>query len=139
MNIPIGRLIGVGLLYLAIALGVIGVPNPAYAEDRVFTRGGTNVVLTDVSSSTEVYFLSMRFNRAMNQWNFELQVRNTAVAPLSSPTFVVFESITNATGPITTDGTDSTGKPWIDFSAEKRAARQHSGRIRDDQAGLSRH
>jgi RHS repeat-associated protein len=93
-------------------------PDSARAEDRVFTLQGTNVVLQEVSASTEVYFQSMRLNRALNEWAFELKVRNTAVATLVGPVVVVFESVTNATGPLAPDGIDTAGKPWFDLSAK---------------------
>lgn len=103
-------------------LAVVGVllllAMPAAAQSqKTFRLGGNDVVLQDVSPTVEVYFQSMRLNRALNQWNLEIKLRNTAVRPLTGPVVVLFESVTNATGPLSPDGRDGSGKPWFDLSS----------------------
>ena len=114
-----------GVIKRAIALVLLlwgSTNSPVLAEEKAFTLGGTNVTLQEVSATTEVYFQTMRLNRALNQWNFELKVRNTATRTLTGPVVVVFEAVTNATGPLSPDGVDDTGKPWVDMSAKISAS-----------------
>ena len=55
------------------------------AEAKVFQLATGQADLQDVSATVEVYFKSMRLNRAANQWNFDLVLRNTALTPNGAP------------------------------------------------------
>jgi RHS repeat-associated protein len=88
---------------------------PALA--RPFVIGGQTVELAEVSATVEAYFGSMRLNQPANQWNFDLRLRNTAVAPLAGTVVVVVESSQNTSGALSPDGRTEDGKAWFDVSS----------------------
>lgn len=101
----------------ALLLFFLGVS--ARAQDRNFSLQGTALRLQDLSSEAEVFFQSMRFNRASNVWNVEVTVRNKGTRELNGPIVLSIESASGTPGPIAPDGIGdgSPGKPFYDLTA----------------------
>src|SRR5580765_6405729 len=103
------------ILALLAASSLLTNISPAFAKP--FQLGSGLVELQEVTPLVEVYYRAMRFNRASNQWNFELTLRNTGLTPLSGPVVVMVDVATNSSGAIAPDGHDDQGKAWYDCSA----------------------
>ena len=90
----------------------------ASAQDRTFTLQGSTLRLQDLSSEAEVFFQSMRYNRASNVWNLEVTIRNKGNRDINGPVILSIDGITGTTGPIGADGMDggSPGKPFYDLT-----------------------
>jgi RHS repeat-associated protein len=86
-------------------------------QAKLFQLSSGTIDLKDVSPTVEVYYQSMRFNRAKQQWNFDLTVRNTAVSPLTGPVVVLADGFTNTTGLLAPDGRDEQGKAYVDITS----------------------
>lgn len=100
-----------------IACGLAAVSARAQ-EEQVFTLGGVEVTLVDVTPSASVYFKSMRLNRALNVWNVELLVSNRSTLNIEGPVVVLVDSFTGTTGLQGADGVAGGGKSFIDLSAQ---------------------
>ena len=89
-----------------------------FAVDRTFTLGGTTLTLEDVTTNVNVYYTSMRFNRALNVWNVEASLSNHTAHVLSGPFVLSVESFTGTSGPMQTDGTavGIPASPFFDLS-----------------------
>jgi hypothetical protein len=85
-------------------------------EERSFTLNEVSVRLVDVSPEADVYFRSMRLNRALNVWNVEVTVSNKVARPIPGPLVLLVQSFTNTTGPEEPDG-DSEGAPFFELTA----------------------
>ncbi|MEO6036394.1 MAG: Ig-like domain-containing protein, partial [Verrucomicrobiota bacterium] len=76
----------------------------ASAAQRTFILSGAPLVLEDSSTNVDVFFTSMRFNRALNVWNVEVNLRNHSTQSLGGPVLVTIESFSGTTGPLQVDG-----------------------------------
>src|SRR4051812_41371112 len=85
------------------------------AEQRSFNIGGANVGLENVSPDVDVFFRSMRFNRAANVWNVEVLVSNHGPRQITGPVLLSVENATNTSGLLAADGT-SGGHAFVDLS-----------------------
>lgn len=83
---------------------------------KTFELRGVRVELEDVSAQVDVYYRSMRFNRAANLWNVEVLVSNKSSRAFSGPFLHYVAGFTNTTGPLQPDGLDG-AKPFFDLSA----------------------
>ncbi len=92
----------------------------AFAADRNFELAGTTIALQDVKPQVEVTYRSMRFNRVLNVWNVEVQVRNTSQQTLRAPLLLSVESFTGTAGPLNPDGRDlaAVPLPFYDLSSQ---------------------
>src|SRR5947208_8186610 len=81
----------------------------AQTEQRLYPFNGVSLALEDVGPDAQVYFQSMRFNRALNLWNVEAYVTNKGAQILQAPLILSIESYTGTTGPLAADG--SAGSP----------------------------
>ncbi|MDW8309193.1 MAG: hypothetical protein RMK20_07450, partial [Verrucomicrobiales bacterium] len=97
------------VLLLALASGL-----PAAA--RTLNLRGVTVELEDVTAHVDVYYRSMRFNRAANVWNVEVLLSNKSSQTFSGPLVYYVAGFTNTTGPLQPDGRDGT-RPFYDLSA----------------------
>ena len=88
------------------------------AVEKLFEIGGTTVLLQDVSADVDVYYRSMRWNRALNIWNMEATLTNHSSRGLPGPWVLLVESYQNTTGPQGADGFDDSSppKPFYDFT-----------------------
>jgi RHS repeat-associated protein len=89
----------------ALCLFVLGAAT-AFAAERTLNFSGTPVAVQDLSGEVDVYFTSMRLNRALNVWNVEVTVRNKGSRELNGPFALYVESFSGTTGLIQPDGMD---------------------------------
>ncbi|MBL9172703.1 MAG: Ig-like domain-containing protein, partial [Verrucomicrobiales bacterium] len=116
-----GRPGGGSRLLLGLALiggGVIGA-NRTVAADKTFRIQDSDVVLAEVTPDADVYFRSMRLNRAQNVWNVELVVSNKSSRTLTGPLVLLVDSFQGTPGLIGPDGLDDSqpAKAFLDLSA----------------------
>lgn len=111
---PRGRWLSLGWL---LVLGLMA-PMVTQAQDKTFRLNGQDLILTDVSADADVYFRTMRLNRALNVWNVEVTVSNKTVRPLIGPVVLLVDSFDGTSGPITPDGLDDSqpGKAFYDLN-----------------------
>jgi RHS repeat-associated protein len=88
----------------------------AQVAERAFTLGGTAITLQDASGGVDIFYRSMRFNRALNAWNVEVLITNRGTQPLSGPFIYLIEGATNTSGVIAADGVDG-ANAFLDLSA----------------------
>src|SRR5262249_40925220 len=82
-----------------------------------FSISGASVILDDFSAELDVYFRSMRFNRAQQLWNAEVVISNRTSEAISGPFVLQITSTAGTTaGAASADGVQD-GKPFFDFSA----------------------
>lgn len=84
---------------------------------RSFTFNGTTLDLQEVTTQVDVYFTSMRLNRAVNQWNVDVSISNKVGQAISGPIVLLVDSFTGTTGPLGADGTSSNAA-YFDFSSQ---------------------
>ena len=89
----------------------------AFAQEKMLEVDGIPVALREVTGEAQVYFSSMRWNRASNEWNVEATIRNTGTQTLPSPLVLYIESWTGTSGLLQPDGTDG-AKPYYSLSAQ---------------------
>jgi RHS repeat-associated protein len=106
-----GRFLAVSLL-----LGLLSGPLRAQGQQKTFVLEGANLTLQDATADVDVFFSSMRFNRALNVWNFEVSLTNHSTRQWSGPVVLSVDSFTGTTGPVLPDGVDGTGKAFYDLS-----------------------
>ncbi|MBN9690461.1 MAG: Ig-like domain-containing protein [Verrucomicrobia bacterium] len=101
---------------LLVLLGAEGVQ----AADKTFQLKGSDLTLTDVTADVAVYYRSMRFNRALNVWNVEVALTNTAARTIQGPLILLVEDYRGTTGLRFFDGEDDSvpAKSFVDLSAE---------------------
>ena len=102
----IKRLSSVRILLLALS-AVFSVS----ARGETFVISGVALPLQEITTNTGVYFRSMRFNRALNQWNLEVTVSNRSPQAISGPLVLLVESFRGTTGPLLADGNLPGGAP----------------------------
>ena len=73
-------------------------------EIRSLVLAGQTVAVEEITEEAPVLFRAMRFNEAAGQWTVSLVVTNQGERAFTSPLYVTVESVSNTTGPITTDG-----------------------------------
>lgn len=102
----------IAALFLMVAVGLS-------AAEKVFTIGGAQVSLQDLSGDVMPNFAAMRFNRALNIWNVDLSLANGSQNSLQGPFIVVVDSYSGTSGPLHQDGFDESQPPkaFYDFSA----------------------
>ena len=85
---------------------------------KEFVVSGTTHELRDVTDQTEVFFRSMRLNRALNVWNVEVTVANLGDESLPAPIVVLVDSHAGNSAPLEPDGLDDSqpGKPFYDMT-----------------------
>jgi hypothetical protein len=76
------------------------------------------ITLTDVSNEADVFFQSMRLNRARNVWNVDVSLLNKSGQPLEGPLVLLVDSFTGTTGAQSPDGRsdDQPAKAFFDFT-----------------------
>jgi RHS repeat-associated protein len=93
-------------------------PVDVQAQEKVFRLQGVDQALVNVSPETDVYFRSVRLNRALNVWNVEVTVSNKTSRTLSGPVVLLIESFQGTGGPVSPDGLDDSqpGKAFYELS-----------------------
>src|SRR5437868_1979675 len=87
------------------------------AETKTFSIAGASVILDDFSAELDVYFRSMRFNRAQQVWNADVVLSNRSTVAISGPFVLQITSASaTTTRPVTPDGVQE-GKPFFDLSS----------------------
>lgn len=89
----------------------------AFGQEKVLEVDGIPIALREVTGEAQVYFSSMRWNRASNEWNVEVTIRNTGSQTLPSPLVVYIESWSGTSGLLQPDGQDG-AKPYYSLSAQ---------------------
>ncbi len=88
----------------------------ASAETRSFPLAGGEVRLERRAEDTEVFFRALRLNRATDQWNVDVTVRNRGPRPLTGLVLLRFEAPGDTAGVAEPEGVDSEGKAFIDLT-----------------------
>ena len=88
----------------------------ASAETRSFPMAGGEVRLERRAEDTEVFFRALRLNRATDQWNVDVTVRNRGARPLTGLVLLRFEAPGDTAGVAKPDGVDPEGKAFIDLT-----------------------
>jgi RHS repeat-associated protein len=102
---------------LPILLSVCLFSSHCLAAEKTLTVAGANVTLADVTGETEVFYSSMRLNRALNVWNVEVTVKNKSSRELHGPFVLYVESASGTSGLLQPDGIDSVGNnPFLDLN-----------------------
>lgn len=102
---------------LLAALWCLALPTTGQAQPRILTLDGVRVAFEDISAEAEAHFRSMRFNRALNQWNVEVTVSNTTPTPITGPLLLLIESAGGVGSVLQPDGIDQ-GQPYFDLSTD---------------------
>ncbi|HZR16109.1 MAG TPA: Ig-like domain-containing protein, partial [Verrucomicrobiae bacterium] len=100
----------------AVLLALLSTSPPAQAQQKTFVLRGANISLQEATADVDVFFSSMRFNRALNVWNFEVSLTNHSARQLNGPVVLSIDSFTGTTGPVLPDGIDGSGKAFYDLS-----------------------
>ena len=103
---------------LVLAAGMLlGGPVVWGAEQR-FAVGGVEMVLEEVTAEAQVFFQSMRLNRAAGEWNAEMVVVNRSGRVLPGPLVVLVTGASGTSGPLGADGLDTEvpGRPYYDLT-----------------------
>ena len=95
-------------------------------QAREFVLGGAHFELREVTRDVDVYFTSMRLNRALNQWNVEVTLSNRTAQPLNGPLVLVVDSFSGTSGPLAADGS-SAGQSFYDLGAQSAGGRLPAG------------
>src|SRR5947209_4408239 len=82
------------------------------AQQKTFSLRGATLVLDDATADVDVFFSSMRFNRAANVWNFEVTLTNHSARQLSGPILLSIDSFAGTSGPLLPDGVDNSSKAF---------------------------
>lgn len=88
---------------------------PLLCAARDFELGGARLALEEVTDSVDVYYSSMRLNRALNEWNVEVMVSNKSARAISGPMMLVVEGFQGTSGPRRADG-NSEAKAFYDLT-----------------------
>jgi hypothetical protein len=101
------------------------------AQDKSFVLGGTVVNLEDVSEHVGVVYRSMRFNRSLNEWNFEAFLTNGSARVVSGPIVLFVESASGAPGSMAPDGWDEElpPRPCYDLTGHAPGGRLNPGSV----------
>jgi RHS repeat-associated protein len=87
------------------------------ADRRQFELDGVTLNLEEVSAQVDVYYKSMRYNRALQQWNVEVTLSNKGPQVLVGPMTLLVEGFSGTPGPIGTYG-KSEGKDFYDLTPQ---------------------
>ncbi len=99
------------------------------AESKLFSISGASVLLDDFSAELDVYFRSMRFNRAQQVWNVDVVLSNRTAETISGPFVLQISSAAQGTtSPADADGVQE-GKPFFDLSGFVPAGLLAAGEI----------
>lgn len=90
---------------------------PLFCAARDFDFGGARLSLEEVTDSVDVYYSSMRLNRAVNEWNVDVTVSNKSARVISGPMLVMVESFQGTSGPRRADGV-SEAKSFYDVTGQ---------------------
>ncbi len=101
-------------LVLAGLLAAFLAPSTRAAE---FVIGGVPLDLQEVTTNVDVYFTSLRLNRAAGEWDVEVTVSNKTEAALVGPVVLWVESFSGTSGPLRADGVSS-NQPYFDLSGQ---------------------
>jgi hypothetical protein len=101
----------VRIAFLIVAL-IFCVPR-SQAETRLFSIGGTEIELAR-QTNAQVFFRSMRLNRAQGVWNVDAYARNGGTEMVRSPIVLRIEQSTNGSL-ITPFFTDADGKAFLEL------------------------
>ena len=106
------------LVFLALCLWM-GADGSVRAAEKAFRINDTDLVLAEVTPDADVYFRSMRLNRALNVWNVELVVSNKSGRTLNGPLVLLVDSFQGTSGLVGPDGLDDSqpAKAYLDLSA----------------------
>ncbi len=99
--------------FLGVMLSLVGV---ATLQGKNFQLHGVTVELVDVTAEVDVYYQSMRFNRAAGTWNVEVLLSNKSSQVFSGPLIYYVAGFANTSGPLQPDGLDG-AQPFYDLSA----------------------
>jgi hypothetical protein len=102
---------------LLLLLCVLGPGRVSAQTEAEFTLNNVPVTLAEVTPEADVYFRSLRLNRALNVWNVEVSVSNKVGRVLSGPVVLLIDGFGGTTGVQTPDGTTTDGKGFLDLSA----------------------
>src|SRR5688572_994732 len=91
-------------------------PGLSVSGQRIFTVDGIPLSFEDISASVDVYYRSMRLNRALNEWNVETLVSNKTTQAITGRLLFLVESSAGISGVLQPDGIDN-GQPFIDLSS----------------------
>src|SRR5687767_1292220 len=106
------------LIRVAVVLLLAFAPLDGPAAGKAFTISGVPMVLEEVTSDVDVRYQSMRINRALNVWNFEVTVTPKSGRTLRGPFVLLVDEFTGTSGPLFTDGADdfAPAKHFYDLS-----------------------
>jgi RHS repeat-associated protein len=90
------------------------------AAQKSFILQNATLALEDVSTDVEVFYRSMRLNRALNVWNVEVTVTNRGARLLPAPIILLVDEYAGTSGVLHPDGTDDStpGKAYFDLSGQ---------------------
>ena len=94
-----------------------GAPLTVRAIDEPFAVGGATLWLSDTSASVDVYYRSMRFNRAAGVWNVEVVLSNRMDRGVGGPLILLIDQDAGA-GAVQPDGVSAAGRGYFDLSAQ---------------------
>ncbi|HSH17469.1 MAG TPA: PEP-CTERM sorting domain-containing protein, partial [Verrucomicrobiae bacterium] len=105
-------------LWLLLCLPGLGQLRVQAQTEAEFTLNNVTVTLAEVTPEADVYFRSLRLNRALNVWNVEVSVSNKVDRVLAGPVVVLIDGFSGTPGVQLLDGTTTEGKGFLDLSAE---------------------
>jgi RHS repeat-associated protein len=88
------------------------------AAQKTFAVENATLTLEDVSGEVEVFYRSMRLNRALNVWNVEVTVTNRGARMLPAPVILLVDGYTGTSGVLDADGSDDStpAKSYFDLT-----------------------
>lgn len=87
-----------------------------HGQTRTFLLQGVSVELADATERVDVFYRSMRLNRAIDAWNVEVTLSNRSAQVLYGPLVLLVNEFSGTTGPQQADGTTDDGKVFYDLS-----------------------
>jgi RHS repeat-associated protein len=102
---------------------------PVRGEEKTFTIQNIALTLEEVTGEVEVFFRSMRLNRALNVWNVEVTVTNRGTRLLPAPLVLLVDDFSGTSGVLNPDGTDDStpAKAFFDLSGQSTALAPGTG------------
>ncbi|MDW8382032.1 MAG: Ig-like domain-containing protein [Verrucomicrobiota bacterium] len=100
--------------WLAFWLGLLADDLSAFAV--VFSFRGATIELEQITTEVDVYYRSMRWNRAAGAWNLELVLSNKSSRVFYGPYVYSAVGLTNTTGLLEPDGWQEAGA-YVDLSS----------------------
>ncbi|MDH7501174.1 MAG: hypothetical protein QHJ82_00470 [Verrucomicrobiota bacterium] len=104
------------LLMIGLIGALAGAAWTTHGQARTFLLQGVSVELEDATERVEVFYRSMRLNRALDAWNVEVTLSNRSSQALSGPLVLPVNEFSGTTGPQQADGTTDDGKSFYDLS-----------------------